>query len=216
MKNLFKKDNLNGIWISIVAGILLSQIFDPMIQIGKNLGKGVINALVDYFFYSCGKANDTDFANYILYMAFLLIALPVIKDTFSLILDLSKKEDVSKSLPTKTPGEEIKDSRSKVIDNAIKIKELDNKREKKRRSLRALSIICAIVLVLAFGDIVLYKYAPTIFKGTFDRCIIQITPYVDNKRIDLLKSSWVSMETKSDYEMIAKEIDSILIENGLK
>ena len=216
MNDLFKKDNINGIWISIVAGILLSQIFDPLIKIGKNLGKGVINAFVDYFFYSCSNTNDTYFVNYILYIVFLLIILPIIKDAFSIIIDLRKKGNVSKSLPAKTPEKEAENPLSEIVDNVIKMKALDDKREKRRRFTQISSAICAIVLILSLLDVALYKYAPTIVKGTFDRCIVQITPYVEKERIDLLKSNWVSMKTKSDYDIIANEIDSILIENELK
>ena len=57
---------------------------------------------------------------------------------------------------------------------------------------------------------------PTIFKESFDRRIIQITPYVESGKIDLLKSNWACMETKDDYMVIAEEMHSILIENGLK
>lgn len=216
MKDLFKKDNINGIWISIVAGILLSQIFDPMIQIGKNLGKGTINALIDYFFYSCSRADNVGFANYILYFAFILMILPPIKDAVSLVWSFRKREDTSKNTKEETIERKPKDLLDDILEIRINEKKLENKRKKDMIFLKIISVICTAFLILIFCNIVIYRYMPTVFKESFDRRIIQITPYVEREKIDLLKSNWVSMETKDDYMIIAEEIHSILLENGLK
>ncbi len=213
MKRLIKKDSLNAIWFSIVAGILLSQVFEPIIKIGKNLGDGLIVALVDYFYYSCGQASSTSFVNYIACFVFLFVLCPVVKNTIAIILDFRKKEDIATSSSTEVVSEESPKTLDDIIETGIKLKA---KNKRKMLYLKIVLVICAIILILTVCDVTIYKYGSTIVKESFDRKITQITPYTENEKIALLKSDWVSMKSKSDYDKIEERINSILEENNLK
>ncbi len=213
MKRLIKKDSLNAIWFSIVAGILLSQVFEPIIKIGKNLGDGLIVALVDYFYFSCGQANSTSFVNYIACFLFLFVVFPVVKDAITLILNFRKKEDIATSSSTEVVSEESPKTLDDLIETGIKLKA---KNKRKMLYYKIVLVICAIILILTVCNVTIYKYGPTIVKESFDRRITQITPYTENEKIALLKSDWVSMKSKSDYDKIVEEINSILEENNLK
>lgn len=76
-------------------------------------------------------------------------------------------------------------------------------------------IIFVVMCIFLTLDTVVFKYIPVLQRDDFDRWIIQITPYVEAKEIDLLKSNWASMQTESDYRLIYNEIYNILEENNL-
>lgn len=81
---------------------------------------------------------------------------------------------------------------------------------------KGLCIFCVTVQVLFFLNFIVYQCFPAIVRESFDRCIIQITPYTERGKIELMQSNWVCMNTKADYDLIVAEINIIQEENGLK
>lgn len=57
---------------------------------------------------------------------------------------------------------------------------------------------------------------PLFLNDTFDRYIVIVAPYTDDDTIKKLKSDWMLMETKEDYEAIDASITEILEEHNLK
>ena len=52
-------------------------------------------------------------------------------------------------------------------------------------------------------------------SNKFEQDIIKVTPYVEEKDIEKLKSDWVCMRSKSDYDVLYEYIDKIKTENKL-
>lgn len=76
----------------------------------------------------------------------------------------------------------------------------------------------AIIIYSSFMVIaVTYTFIfPLYLSDTFERHIIMITPYTTSEQIDMLKSDWVRMTTKADFEAIDKQVMQIVEEYGLK
>ena len=57
---------------------------------------------------------------------------------------------------------------------------------------------------------------PLMLNDTFEKHIVIVAPYTDDNTIKKLKSDWMLMKTKADYEAIDATITTILEENKLK
>lgn len=209
MKKWFDKDVIKAIQISIISSVICAMLVEPIIQIGKNLSKGIIVALVDYFYYSCSRVNGVSFLNSITFIVFAWY-------TISILIDPVK---ALKGTVLVSKGEKTADRQNEEQQDSSDIGKNDSEGEhankKSRIFVKIMGWICVISMILLFGYIFVYQYIPASTNVSFDRCITQITPYVEKERIDLLKSNWVSMKTKNDYEKILDEIGSILVKNGL-
>ena len=73
-----------------------------------------------------------------------------------------------------------------------------------------------VYFAISLVSITVYGYAPCLFREKFDREITKIVPYADDDQIDMLRSKWVSMETKADYDAIWEKIVDIKQENALQ
>lgn len=207
LKKLFTKNDMNGVKQSLIASLIFLILLEPIIQIGKNLSKGIIASFVDYFYYSCSRVNGISFVSYLVFIAF----------AFYLARELRELTKLYRELFLSNRKEEAKDS-----ENSSKVEQhcLNNTRETadetQEKVLKVTGGFVIVLNILLLCYILTYWYLPSAMNTSFDRRIIQITPYVESEEIDLLKSDWASMESKDDYDKIAEKIDFILATNGLK
>lgn len=215
MKKFFTKENILGVVQSIVATFLLA-IFTPIIDIGKSVASKGWIALSDYFFYSCAHITDGQFLSYFAFCAFLWIMLWAIRHPISAFSSLNDKKTLSNSSnPNVKEPQKSSEDIPEIVKLAIELKESQKKLKVLEIETKIFAIIAIIVDILFLCNIVIFQFIPTIYKDEFDRRITQITPYVEEEEIDLLKSDWVSMTTKSDYDLIDDAIKRIVTENGL-
>lgn len=73
-----------------------------------------------------------------------------------------------------------------------------------------LSIVLEVIITIHFILIPVDKHE------YFRKDVIMIRPYVEESEIIRLEAKWVSMETKSDYDIIYEYIDAVKKENSLK
>lgn len=216
MKKFFTKDNIRGVMQSIVASILVIILLEPVIEIGKNLGRGIINSFVDYFFVSCAQVSGIKFVSYLAFFAFSWFAIGVIQYFLSAATSpLEKKKSVEIDQSTAANLSPLNSEKS-LKEIRAEIDELKKQKTRAERILKIISILFIVLWVLFLFYIVVYQYIPATVNETFSRKIVQITPYVETNEIDLLKSEWVSMKGKDDYDRIAEKIENILLENDLK
>lgn len=215
MKKFFSTENIRGVGQSLVASVLFLVLLEPIIKIGKNLTHGLINAFVDYFFYSCARVDGIDFICYGVFYAFLWFVMYEIHN-FSTTA-FSKKDDEKTSAGIdKNTNLEPQERKQKTEDLLLEISKLKKKEKCLKCALRIISKASIVFWILFLCNIVIYKYAPATVNQTFNRKIIQITPYIEISELELLRSEWVSMESKDDYDRIVEKIDYVLIENNLK
>ena len=70
-------------------------------------------------------------------------------------------------------------------------------------------------MIIAFANFFVFTIMPCIANITFNRNIVLISPYVETHDIEKLKSDWLRMKTKSDYNEITNHINGIIQENHL-
>lgn len=220
MKKWLAKENINAIKVSLVACVIFAVLVEPVMQVGKNLGKGIVAALIDYFFYSCSCASGISFiSTMVIYATFIFVYLSVRK-LVQIAYPSNEKEASAKNPENPkemaTEGQEIGQLVDKLAKTAVRIDKLERKIKKQAYALKITSIVTSFAWIILLFDLAVYQYAPTLMKESFDRRITQIIPYVESQKIDLLKSDWVSMDSKEDYDKIVAEIESILAENNLK
>ena len=59
------------------------------------------------------------------------------------------------------------------------------------------------------------KNTSTNTELSYQRDLLKIAPYIEQQELDRIKSDWVCMQTKEDYEEIYKQIDEIKNEHSL-
>ena len=69
--------------------------------------------------------------------------------------------------------------------------------------------------VFLYLFIIFFVTTPMELSNKFEQDIIKVTPYVEEKDIEQLKSDWVCMRSKSDYDVLYEYIDKIKTENKL-
>lgn len=213
MKKLFAKSDVNGVKQSLIASFLFLLILEPLVNLIKGIATKGILALVDYFYYSCSRINGTIFlCTFAAYMVAVFISREIkgivrlYKDAFPANKE-SDKEFVSQNT------ENTIDS---LIEQVNTIQGLKRKKKMLDVLHKGLCIFCIVVQILFFFNFIVYQCFPAIIRESFDRCIIQITPYTEREKIELMQSDWICMDTKADYDLISAEINNIKEENGLK
>lgn len=97
--------------------------------------------------------------------------------------------------------EREEDDLSKLIDS----------RKKLGKSMAVL--VCALVLL--YINLTLFVSRPMQLYNTFQRDIVKIAPYIQENQIIKLKSDWVCMRTKSDYDAVYMIISSVVDNHAL-
>ena len=78
------------------------------------------------------------------------------------------------------------------------------------------SIFLIVDCTLLITALIYMFVFPLYLSDTFERHIIMITPYTTSSQIDMLKSDWVRMKTKADFEAIDEQVMRIVEEYGLQ
>lgn len=190
MSKFFSKENFHVIVLSLISSVIFLLVLEPLIHIGKDLASNGLRAFIDYFFYSCGHMSADIFLTYSACVFILLLIWVSFCLVFLIDFNFVKKaSDKTKTMQKKT---NLLDCMSKML-----------------------NVIFVIVSTFLFLNTIMFNFIPILWKANFERRIVQITPYVEAEKINLLKSNWVSMETENDYDLIYKEIYQILDENNL-
>lgn len=212
----FLKENRLGVMQSLIASVLFLLIIEPLIHIVRDMLSKGLAALVDYFYYSCSRADGIIFLSTIAMYAVVYFVVKIILDMCKNIFSEShKKKERTKELKSQ-PQENAVDQIDQIVKLSMDLEKSIKREKRLDLTLRGMSIVCIIIYVLFFLNITIYQCFPVAVKASFDRCITQITPYVENEKIEILQSDWVCMETKEDYDVIVEEINRIQEEHNLK
>jgi len=230
VKKIFSKDNMTNLIISIIGSVIFIQIVTPAMQIIKNMGSGIITALVDYYYFSCGQASSTEFVSTVAYIILVMVIClsmsllgtiaspPDTKKTNQARKDCTQKSTNEDNL-NKTPDElkeDILTIENKIAHLLKKAEEIEAKKIKSQKRQALVARILLILIAFCLVMIIVYEYLPLNRKENFDRRIIQITPYVDTAEIAHFNADWVSMKTKDDYLSLQDRLQSIMEANGIK
>lgn len=204
------------------------QIITPVMEIITNMGNGIIIALVNYYYFSCGHASNTGFVNTVAYII-LTMGFFFLIGIFSSVtyppkhVAFSKDEENETTISEKNANDTVTEIEDRVIeieDRIFQMKEqIENIKRKQIRTQRRRAILARISIVLLacwLVIILVYEFFPLSKKEDFDRNMDLIAPYIDNIEFAHLKADWVSIETREDYVALNEKIQNIMETNDIK
>lgn len=135
---------------------------------------------------------------------------------------LQKRRIINKFKKTLEAFTNSKDGSTEEKDTFEQLKAIIDKmkngeNQKKNRTHPVLIDVFNLLLCLVFLIYtVLFIIVPTQLWNRYELSVTQITPYVGEKEIAMVRSKWVSMKTKDDYNDIVLFIDGVKKENHLE
>ena len=210
----YAKEILLSLIVSVItAGIIKG--FEWVAEIAPTAGNSIWRFFSNSFFSSAAKMTETSL------ITLLFAALIGIGVVYAYVF-LSKALDTTKKAITKAEEllDDINNPKPKVHTESKKITEDELKTEvkgiiKDAKRGRSTIIIGIIFFVLYFGSILVFDYLPHGLWTDYQRDLLKIAPYVEQQELDQIRSDWVCMQSKEDYEEIYKQIDEIKNEHSL-
>lgn len=230
------KDTIKRYAIDIIIGIVTSAICFLLQGIIKNAptaSKNVFVTLQNLVYTSASEISSNSLLIILIIMGVsVLVAFNLMPLFLSILGKKNEIEDADfekeceeyrkKYFELHTKLEEYKSEtplNAAKIENCLKeIKKCDNdflsgdSSAKKKRKTGIFPIIILIIYLIVF---VIIEIIPTFILNDFNRDIVMIKPYTDNKTIITLESDWTRMKSKDDFDKIYDTINQIKKENGL-
>ena len=208
------KEILLGVIVSIItAGIM--KAFEWIAEIAPTAGNSVLRFISNSFFSSAAKMSETSLIT-------LLFAVLIGLGVAYISILLSQALGTTKKAITDAEGllDDICNPKPRVHNESKEITKAELKTEvesiiKDAKKGRRTTIIGIIFFVLYFGFILVFDYVPHGLWTAYQRDLIKIAPYIEQQELNQIKSNWVCMQSKEDYEEIYKQIDKIKNEHNL-
>lgn len=210
----YAKEILLSVIVSVItAGIIKG--FEWVAEIAPTAGNSVWRFFSNSFFSSAAKMTETSL------ITFLFATLIGFGVVYACIF-LSKALGSTKKAIANAEGllDDINNPKPKAHGEAKEITKEDLKTEvediiKDAKKGKRATIIGIIFCVLYFGRILVFDYLPHGLWTDYQRDLLKIAPYMEQQELDQIKSDWVCMQSKEDYEEIYKQIHEIKKEHNL-
>lgn len=221
MKELYIKHK-REIWVGVVVSLITAAIIklgDWFITVLPTIGTSVFETLSNVLYSLAATYTDNTILKIILLSGFSFLVGSSIKtgtDGFKLYKSALRLEKNSK----KFSEDKLKEINEQAVIE-LGYKDESNKPETiselvqkgKKVGKRAIQLVTMTVFLYLF--IIFFVTTPMELSNKFEQDIIKVTPYVEEKDIQKLKSDWVCMRSKSDYDVLYEYIDKIKTENKL-
>ena len=214
------KKHASEIVVGIICTIIPTafvKLWNLLVEVGPTAGNSLVRFVSNYFYISLSKATEYSvfsmffsavFGFGVVYIVSLAAkgfsaSKSIINDASEIITKLHNKDE---ELPSgenkpKITDEEIENEAKKIV--------------KQGKKMKRLTIICIMVFAIYFTDIFAFTMLPNAMWREYQRDIIKIAPYVENKELEIIKSNWTCMQTKEDYDNIYEYINKVKKENQL-
>lgn len=214
MKKYYKEISIGIIVSFITTGIVKSV--DWFVNIAPAAGNSLWKFLSNTFFICVAQTSETSWleALYGLFFGIVIgcigeiirrtlkISNQSIKDCNELINRIKQNEyNPVETKPETSCKETVKEKAVAVVKKAQKYKKY------------AIALIATIVLFIALWTG--FNLLPYGLWTKYQRDLIKITPYIEQHELDIIKSKWVCMQNKEDYDDIYRQINTIKEENDL-
>lgn len=235
MKKLFNSINIKGtIVIGVITTVICVYFVQPLIDISRGFTGSIFTSLVNYYYVCSATVEGNEVTRYAALLIFTIAMGLLIVWLFDNILKFTiaireQKQHPTEDFKTETtniiseePLDSIVTNIERIERNILRIEEQFNNIDEKRiystkalKRKRMLNIFGLLIYIIFLLNILVFAHFPYITKSKFNVNITKITPYVETKEIEMLKSDWVRMKTKDDYIKIVEKIDFIVSENNL-
>lgn len=215
MKELYNKYKTE-VWVGVVVSLITTVIIEfgdwlllTIPEVGVTFVESITNVL-----YTLAATYTVDMImNIMLFGAFGFLLGPVVKLIIDCIVSLKQSLQLEKK--SKDVSSEILDE---IVENATteKVAEQNQPNPKtfaelinKGKKFGKYGIIMIVLVVFLYVFASYFVTMPMSLANRFDKDIVQVAPYVEECEIIKLKSDWVSMRSKADYEEIYDKINAI-------
>lgn len=223
MKELYKKYK-REIWVGVVVSLITTAIVkfgDWLLQTIPKVGTTLFERITNVQYTLAATYTVDVIINIMLFGAFSLLIGSVAKTIFDCLVSLKyslKLEKESKNFSSKKLDEiaervtaEMQAEQKQMQDKPKSIPEAIKNGKKYGKY----GIIMIILVVFLYVFTSFFVSIPMSLSNSFDKDIVQIAPYIEENEIVQLKSDWVSMRSKADYEEIYNRINAVKEEHEL-
>jgi len=221
MKELYIKHK-REIWVGVVVSLITAAIIklgDWFITVLPTIGTSVFETLSNVLYSLAATYTDNTILKIILLSGFSFLvgsSIKTVTDGFKIYKSALRLEKNSK----KFSEDKLKEINEQAVIE-LGYKDESNKPEtiselvQKGKKVGKSAIQLVIMTVFLYLLIIFFVTTPMELSNKFEQDIIKVTPYVEEKDIEQLKSDWVCMRSKSDYDVLYEYIDKIKTENKL-
>ena len=221
MKELYNKHK-REIWVGVVVSLITTAVLkfgDWLVAIVPVIGISIFDTISNVLYTLAATHSDNLLLRIILFGSYSVLVGTLANSTFNGI-KLYKSTLRLERRTKKYTAEELekidKEVMSEIYDEPEELRQ-DGLLEliKKGKKLGRSAIILAILIIFCYFLLTFFVTTPMSLYNKFEQDIVKITPYIDETEILKLKSDWVCMRSKSDYDRIYDVIDAVIQENAL-
>jgi len=208
------KEVLIGVIVSVITTGIIKGL-EWITEITPTAGNSLWRFFSNSFFSAAARMTQTSLITF-LFSALIGVAIVYVYVLLSKALGVTKKAIVNaKDIlgDIDNPKTRVSEERKKITTAAIK-NEAENIIKDAKKG-RIITIVGIVIFVLYFAYIFLFNLLPHGLWTDYQRDLLKIAPYIEQQDLDIIKSNWVCMQSKEDYDNIYKRIDAIKNEYDL-
>ena len=221
MKGLYNKYK-KEIWIGVVVSIITAAIIkigDWFVKVIPTIGTSIFETISNILYSSAATYSDNLILRIILlsgFSALVGLSTKTITDGLMIYKAALRLEKNSKKF-SEDKLNEINEQATAELESEKKSKKTETIPELVEKGKKAGKSVVQFILITAFTYlfIIFFITAPMSLSNEFEHDIVKIAPYVEENDVKQLKSDWVCMRSKADYDELYKYIDKIKAENNL-
>lgn len=221
MKGLYNKYK-KEIWIGVVVSLITAAIIkigDWFVKVIPTIGTSIFETISNILYSSAATYSDNIILRIILlsgFSALVGLSTKTITDGLKIYKAALRLEKNSKKF-SEDKLNEINEQATAELESEKKSNKTETIPELVEKGKKAGKSVVQFILITAFTYlfIIFFITAPMSLSNEFEHDIVKIAPYVEENDVKQLKSDWVCMRSKADYDELYKYIDKIKAENNL-
>ena len=217
LKEWIKKHSgeiLVGVVVSIITAVVMKGA-EWIKEIVPTAGNSAWKFFLNAFFSAAAKATETSLITF-MFSAFVGIAIVYIFNLLSKALGATKEaiataEDIVKDINTSHGKVDKKGNKITTTEIETEAKNIIQDAKKGRK----IAVAGIAFFVFYFCYILVFDFLPHKVWNYYQRDLLKIAPYIEQQELDEIKSDWVCMQSKEDYDRIYERINEIKTEYDL-
>ena len=216
------KQYKNEIKISIISGLLvliLSNVAQYFIAVAPQAGYSILREVNDGIYYHAAHQTSNSFFIEITFCIIILAIASIFVLAIKSFKAIRKEKELSEMVKNLTQIKSKIEKGGNGDEQMKKLQSLETNRNKGNENIiKKIKISIVGLLLLAafiFFWIFTYVLLPMAIWDKFERDIIMISPYIEEKEVLILRSEWVRMTRYDDYSKIYTFIKTKKTENNI-
>lgn len=221
MKELYNKYK-REIWVGVVVSLITTAILkfgDWVIAVVPKVGITIFDTISNVLYSLAATHTDNLLLRLILFGGFSVLVGTVAKSLikgmklYMRTLNLEKKTKKYSAEEIKKIDEEVATEEKNSVKKSEPDGLLELIKEGKRIGKSAIKLVVSIIFFYLF--LTFFVTTPMSMYNKFQQDIVKIAPYVNKRDVIQLRSDWVCMRSKADYDEIYVVINQVIEENAL-